>query len=219
MTRLRLVAAALALAATILAPTPAAACSVRGDYRAPTGLELSVRADLILLGIVEGEADPENAFPIGDVLVRPTLLLKGDALPAEVRIRGYLSEDPRLAAPSDPRDLLNPHPGTLRGACTRYTFRRGMLLLLFLERDVEGRFNLAPYPFARSAEDVPSPDAPWVRAVRLYVEVAALPEAEREAALIVRRDALRAENGDPDAALIAKDIDRLLLVRQLQPSD
>jgi len=210
----------LAAAASLpLVAAPAAACSVGPGYRVPTNLELAARADLILLGTAEEEVPAAGDAHIGEVVVRPTLLLKGDALPAELRIHGYLSDDPRLVAPSNPRELYAPNPGALMGGCTRYIFRRGMLLLLFLERDGEGRLRLAPHPFARSAEDVPSPEAPWVRAVRLYVEIAALPEAERRAALAVRRDALRAASGDADAALLAEDIDRQIRRRRIPPYD
>ena len=212
-------AVALALTAPLLAAAPAAACSVAPTYRVPTNLELTQRADMILLGIAESDVESAGDFGDREVVVRPTVLLKGDALPAEVRIRGHLDDDPRLVAASNPRDLFNPNPGALIGGCTRYIFRRGMLLLLFLERDDEGRLRLAPHPFARSAEDVPSPDAPWVRAVRLYAEIAALPEAERRPALTARRDALRAETGDPDAALLAADIDRQLRRRRIPPRD
>jgi hypothetical protein len=211
-------AVALALTAPLVAAEPAAACSVVPSYRVPTNLELTENADMIVLGIAEGEASVAGEH-MGEVIVRPTALLKGDALPTEVRIRGYLDDDPRLVAASNPRDLFSPNPGALIGGCTRYVFRRGMLLLLFLERDDEGRLRLAGYPFARSAEDVPSPDAPWVRAVRLYAEIAALPEAERRGALTARRDALRAEAGDPDAALLADDIHRQLRRRRIPPHD
>ncbi|HYI65051.1 MAG TPA: hypothetical protein VEW71_09215 [Allosphingosinicella sp.] len=212
-------AAAVALAVPLLAAAPADACSVTPDYRVPTSLELAANADMILLGIAEGEANTEGEAFDREVIVRPTALLKGEARPAEVRIRGYLSDDPRLVAASNPRDLFNPNPGALIGGCTRYIFRRGMLLLLFLERDDGGQLRLANSPFARSAEDVPSPDAPWVKAVRLYAEIAALPERERRAALAARRDALRAMSGDADAALVADDIDRQIRRRRIPPYD
>jgi len=213
----------LALSSLVLLPVlpagPATACSVASSYRVPTNLELAGRADLIVLGTAEGEAPGATERDMGEVIVRPVALLKGGALPSELRIRGYFSDDPRLVAASNPRDLFNPNPGALIGGCTRYIFRRGMLLLLFLERDDEGQLRLAHYPFARSAEDVPSPDAPWVKAVRLYVEIAALPEAERRAALTARRDALRAASGDPDATLLAADIDRQIRRRRIPPHD
>ena len=203
----------------LISATPAIACSVVPSYRVPTSLELAERADLILLGTAESEALAGAGSDMGQVIVRPTELLKGESLPAKLRIRGFLSDSPRLVVASNPRDLFNPNPGALIGGCTRYIFQRGMLLLLFLERDDEGRLRLATYPFARSAEDVPSPEAPWAKAVRLYVEIAALPEAERRAALTARRDALRALAGDPDAALLAEDIDRQIRRRRIPPYD
>jgi hypothetical protein len=210
----------LAVAGLPLAATPAAACSVARSYRPPSNLELTERADMILLGTAERAVPGARAHGIGEVIVRPVALLKGESLPAEVRLSGHLFDDPRVVVPiSDPRDLLNPNRGALTGGCRRYIFRPGMLLLLFLQRDGEGRLHLASYPFARSAEDVPSPDALWVRAVRLYVEIAALPEAERRAALVARRDALRAATGDPDAPLLAADIDRQIAGRRIPPLD
>lgn len=210
-----LVALLLACSA-FLAPDPAIACTVVEGYRVPTNLELAERADLILLGIAEREVEA-TGDNFGEVVVRPVELLKGDGLPAEIRIPGSLSED-RVTA-SDPRDLYNPNPGALTGACVRYVFRQGMLLLLFLERGGDGRLHLVGAPFARSAEDVPSADAPWAKAVRLYVEIAALPQAERRQALIARRDQLRARTDDPDAALLAEDIDRQLRRRRIPPAD
>ncbi len=214
MIRIPLAAAAFALPLLAAAP-PAAACSVVDSYRVPTNLELTAQADMILLGTIERRAGPSpiRAPSRAMIVVRPTLLLKGAALPAEVRINGYLSDDPRDVVASDPRDLLYPNPGAMMGGCVRYIFRRGMQVVLFLERDMrdgEGRLRLAGSPFARSAEDVPSPDAPWVKAVRLYAEIAALPEGQRRAALIARRDALRTRTDDPDSALLAEDIDRQL---------
>ena len=214
--RLALLASALL---PIFAAAPATACSVIPGYRVPTNLELAERADLILLGTAESHAPSAREHDLGDVVIRPVALLKGESLPAELRVGGYLSDDPRRVVASDPRDLFNPNPGALSGGCRRYVFRRGMLLLLILERNEEGGFRLAPYPFARTAEDVPSPDAPWARAVRLYVEIAARPEAERRGALEARRDALRAASGDPDAALLAHDIDRQLRRRRIPPHD
>jgi len=217
-------AAALALTVPLLA-APATACSVAGSYRVPTNLELVERADTIVLATVERDdsaptdgRDMPPSMRMG-IIVRPTILLKGASLPGELRLRATLSDDPRDVVASDPRDLLNPNPGALTGACVRYVFRRGMQLVLFLDPDRRGGLQLAGYPFARSAEDVPSPDAPWVKAVRFYADVAALPERERGAALAARRDALRATSGDADAALLAEDIDRQIRRHRIPPHD
>jgi hypothetical protein len=55
--------------------------------------------------------------------------------------------------------------------------------------------------------------------VRTYLEVAALPQRERRAALVARRDSLRSAAGDPDAEVIARDIDRQLRRRRIRPYD
>lgn len=219
MPRTPLIASAALCAMLLLSAAPAAACSVGPSYRVPTNLELAERASVILLGTAESGVEGASEYDLGQIVVRPVALLKGESLPAELRTRGFLSDDPRRVVASDPRELFAPNPGALTGGCTRYVFKRGMLLLLFLMRDEAGHLALASYPFARSAEDVPSASAPWVQAVRLYVEIAALPEAERQAALVSRRDALRATSGDADAALLADDLDRQIRRRRIAPYD
>src|SRR5437868_9616009 len=150
-------AAVAALALPPLTAAPAAACSVVGSYRVPTNLELVARADTIVLATVErDDPTPANGQDLPPsmrmgLIVRPTILLKGPALPGELRLRAYISDDPRNVVASDPRDLFNPNPGALIGGCTRYIFRQGMQLVLFLERDGQGQLQMAGYPFARAA--------------------------------------------------------------------
>ncbi|HST36367.1 MAG TPA: hypothetical protein VLK25_07035 [Allosphingosinicella sp.] len=213
----RLLATALVLTAPLLAAAPAAACSVVSGYRAPTNLELVEQADTIVIAEVLRPDDP-NAGDTRDMppsmrmflLVRPTLLIKGAALPGEMRIFGSIAEGDYAGAVGDPDELEAAHPLSYIGGCTRYIFPRGGTILLFLARDEHGALVPLNPPFSRYAEDVASPDARWVRAVRLYAEIAALPARERRAALVARRDALRAEASDRDALAIADDIDRSL---------
>jgi hypothetical protein len=192
----------------VIPPTPAQACIVDNSYRVPTNLELVERADTILLGVVESGPTDINHIGGAQLVVRPTLLLKGATLPAEIRTGGMIAPA-RFAVPSNPNELEQAHPLAYIGGCIRYIFPRGATVLWFFGRE-NGELVPLGYPFARSAEDVPSADAPWVRAVRLYVEVAALPEAERRDALVARRNALAARTDDPAAAIIVADIDRQL---------
>lgn len=205
---------AFALAAT---PAIASACSVVPGYRVPTSLELAERAEVIILGTVDRALPGADAFET-HVAVTPTTLIKGPGLPDEVRLWGHLASDGMKPTHSDPRELHDPNPDALAGACTRYVFDKGMTLLLFLERH-DGELRPARYAFARIAEDVPTPEARWVKAVRLYAEVSALPEAERVAALRDRQKRLRAQTGDADAQAIAADIDRQLAGDRPPPRD
>jgi hypothetical protein len=203
----------LLLAFALLLPSaPAAACSVGSGYHRPTNLELTEQADTILLGRVESHVPDDDhgigLHSLGKVVVRPLILLKGPELPAEVRISGYFPREGQLAERSDPADLDRPNRNTMAGGCIRYLFDKDMLVVLFFKRR-NGALDLAGNAFARSAEDVPSTDAPWVKIVRLYVEIAALPAKERRSALIERRDRLR-QSSDADSKLLADDIDRQL---------
>ena len=207
-----------ALLTLAFSAAPAAACSVVPGYRVPTNLELADRADTILIGTVEGFSQGTNPWE-RQARIRPTLLLKGAALPAQISIEGYPAEALRRPTRSNPRELHEPNPDALIGGCTRYLFEPGMKLVLFFERGKDGQLRFASYPFARVSEDVPSDEAPWIKAVRIYVEVAALPRSQRKAAMRARRDALRAATGDPDAALVADDIDRELGSKRTRPYD
>jgi hypothetical protein len=196
-----------ALAATS-AGAPARACTTTVDYRVPTNFELTERADVIVLGRIEG-MNVVREHRSTRVIVLPIALIKGQQPTQAFELVGFISNDRMQAVASDPHDLVNANPHVFAGACQRYGFDRGMLVLFFLQRH-QGELRLISAPYARAAEDVPSRDAPWVEAVRIYADVAALPEEDRRQALISHRDRLRSSSSEPHAALIADDIDRQL---------
>lgn len=194
---------------TILAaPIPAAACSVAPGYRVPTNLELVERTEVILLGTVTpGDFEPDSGERqmIG---VEPVEALKGAMPTAPIALPAMIATGSEVQL-SNPYELKEAHPQSFAGACTRYVFPRGSRVLFFLDRQ-DGVWREAGGPFSRWAEDVLTDDAPWLQAVRFYVDVAKLPEEERAAALTARRDELGALGDDPVAQLIAADIDRQL---------
>jgi len=200
----------LAAAVATTAPLPALACSPVAGYRVPTNMELTAEADMVLLATVTGGkamdavSDPDEMR----VNIRPVAVLKGDPATAPTTLPVALATRP-YALLSNPYDLANAHPLAEMGGCIRYMVPKGSRLLFFLDRH-EGQWVPAGGPFSRWAEDVLTDDAPWLAAVRLYLDVQALPEAERKAALIARRDALRAKGDDPVATLLADDIERQL---------
>lgn len=144
--------------------------------------------------------------------MHPAPLGSGDALPPPARGRRAscrAAPRPRLLGRAGLSQLRDAHPQSLAGACVRYVFPRGSRILFFLDRQ-DGGWQPAGGPFSRWAEDVLTDDAPWLQAVRFYIAVARLPEADRAAALTARRDELGALGDDPVAQLIAADIDRQL---------
>ncbi|RYD44986.1 MAG: hypothetical protein EOP63_03385 [Sphingomonadales bacterium] len=198
----------LAAVALFAAPLPAFACSVAPGYHVPTNLELVDDADLILLGTVtEGDFEPDST-PEQMIGVEPVAALKGTMPNAPIALPATIAADAD-AQLSNPYQLKDAHPQSLAGACVRYVFPRGSRVLFFLARQ-DGAWHPAGGPFSRWAEDVLTDDAPWLQAVRFYIDIAKLPEEDRAAALAARRDELGALGDDPVAQLIAADIDRQL---------
>jgi len=194
--------------ALLAAPIPAAACSVAPGYRVPTNFELVERADLILLGMVtDGDFEPDSSER-QMIAVEPVAALKGAMPTGPIALPAMIATDAELQL-SNPYELKEAHPQSFAGACIRHVFPRGSQVLFFLDR-TEGTWHEAGGPFSRWAEDVLTDDAPWLQAVRFYIEVAKLPEEERSAALTARRDELGALGDDPVAQLLAADIDRQL---------
>ncbi|AQA00348.1 hypothetical protein BWQ93_19225 [Sphingopyxis sp. QXT-31] len=195
-----------------VAAQPAAACSPVPGYRVPTNMELTADADLILLATVTGGTpmDPsaDGGLDSMRIDIQPVAALKGDLASAPTSLDIALATR-RFALLSNPYELFGAHPLAYIGGCIRYMVPQGSRLLFFLDRQ-EQRWVPAGGAFSRWAEDVLADDAPWLAAVKFYLEVQALPESERFAALAARRDELRKQPLDPVAQLLADDLDRQL---------
>ncbi|HMO77435.1 MAG TPA: hypothetical protein PKD99_04560 [Sphingopyxis sp.] len=208
-----------------LAATPVAqACSLISGYKVPTTLELSASAEAIILARVGRALPVEEDDFMGVIELVPETLIHGAALPETLTMPGYVVVDGRVGedevpvTKSDPEELAAANPDAFAGACNRYAFDEGMLLLLFLERGEDGDLQVISDAFARTMEDVPDADAPWVRAVRFYAQVARDPKPLRRKKLAAERDRLLA-TGDRIDALIAKDIERQIRGKRSQNFD
>ena len=84
-----------------------------------------------------------------------------------------------------------------------------MIVVAFLKRDGANFVPSGP-AFSRNLEDVPAPDSLWVKAVKVYVEIASKPKRERRAAMKRERDRLKNQVEDADARLLAQELDRAL---------
>ncbi|MEO1167117.1 MAG: hypothetical protein AAFW97_00240 [Pseudomonadota bacterium] len=224
----------IALAGSVTGSAAAQACSVTDDYRVPTNIELVAQADMILLARVDGGPGVEEALRLVQenppapyaIIIAPLLALKGDLPETSITIPETYIATPSeydLAVPSNPYNLREAHADAFSGGCARSAFLEGRTVVFFLSEVEDGVLPMS-YPFSRWAEDVPSQDAPWVRAIRIYADVLELPEAERQASLIATRDQLLALEDDLDAGLIAADIDRQLAdwdrdMQDASPSD
>lgn len=196
-----------------LSPSDAHACSLAPDYKIPTNFELAREADVILVGTVVKSIEKDGPV-YHNLLVKPSMLLKGPKLPDAVFIHGMLAgqiiEDGGKrfrvqSKDSQPLDLWRPHPDGGVGSCSRYTFKKGNQLLLFFKRRGDELEWLDP-PYARGSEDVSGPDALWVKAVKIYAETSLLPVEKQRPELIRQMKILR----DRKNELLADDIERQL---------
>ncbi|MGV3458408.1 hypothetical protein [Sphingomonas sp.] len=200
------------LALALLAAPAAHACSVAPGYRVPTTLELAAQADAIIVAQpfdqrATAEGAPEIVFASLVILKgAPGREVKDDRI--VVNAPGILSVEEQPARPSDPRELVRAHPEAYEGGCVRVTFHPKQWVVLFLKRE-DDDYRVISHPFARTAEDTALPDSRWLKAVREYIAIAALPPATRRARMEVRRDLLKAR-GDADSLAIAADIAREL---------
>jgi hypothetical protein len=215
---------ALALLGSTLAAPVAHACSVVAGYKVPTALELAASSEAIILARIGSALPEEKDDFMGSIEVVPETLIHGTALPETltihgyVAVRGYVRDKQVPVTPSNPEELAQANPDAFSGACNRYIFDKGMLLLLFLKRGDDGKLQIMSAPFARTMEDVADENAPWVRAVRFYASVARDPTDVRKQKLRAERDRLTA-TGDRIDALLAKDMERQLKGKRTQNFD
>ncbi|WP_422058215.1 hypothetical protein [Sphingomonas sp.] len=202
----------LLLALAPFAAPAAYACSVAPGYRVPSTLELVEQSDAIIVAQpfdqrTAADGEPEIRFASLAILKRASGG-NDDRDRIFVDMPGVLEPETSAPRSSDPRDLVRAHPDAYRGGCVRTTFHPKNWVLLFLKRDGDG-YRVISYPFARTAEETALPDSRWLKAVREYIAIAALPPAARHARMEVRRDILKAR-GDADSLAIAADIAREL---------
>lgn len=203
----------------LLAPaisSDARACSVPAPYQVPSTLQLVEQADVIALArIVDGGpySGAQGAYAEARLAgLIPIAAIKGEFSGKQIVFGSALLELPGTdmqATPSDPRNLVNAHPDAFAGSCNRDIFRTGMIVVTFLKKEGSGLTPIVP-AFARALEDVPTPDSLWVKAVRMYAAIAEKPKAMRRAEMRRQRDVLANEIDDPDARLLALELDRAL---------
>lgn len=194
----------------------AQACSVPASYRVPTTLQLVEQADAIVLArVVDG--GPIKYEPAARLGVRSARLVPFAAIKGQYAGHRIIFDDAALenvhaglkVDASDPRNLVDANPDAFSGSCNRETFRQGMIVVAFLKKDKGNLVPLAP-PFSRALEDVPTPNALWVKAVRMYAAIAEKPKSIRRSEMRRQRDLLQFQLEDADARLLALELDRAL---------
>lgn len=150
--------------------TVAMACSVTEGFVRSSSYEMVERADAVVVAVADSQSGDAEAFDTA-VTFRIERAFKGLPPATIVMDRARLGR----IEPSDPNDLTVPHPETMHGACSRYTFQRGVRYVLFLREGEGGDEPVGWYAmrptFWRGTEDYAGPDSAWARAVNLYIDI------------------------------------------------
>lgn len=180
------------------------ACSVSAGYLKPSNYELVRDAKAIVLAkairVREGPDGREVDFEV-------VAIFKGDVTEKTLTDSGH----DNYQGASDPADFSRARPGAYRGSCTAMDYKIGVHFLLLLNRGRDQWVVSGP-PFTRINEEVDGGDAPWAKAVKAYVGIAALGDGAKQKAALkeLLAGAKKADKSDKYQAALAADIERHL---------
>jgi hypothetical protein len=100
--------------------------------------------------------------------------LKGDSVPSEIILNGYLSDADDFNETKVPYNFVR--PGGRGGSCSAYEYKKGAEFLLFLKK-VGEKYTVRWYALAPTNEQLHSSNDEWMTWVRNYLK--GLKEKER----------------------------------------
>lgn len=154
------------VAAALLSPAAALACSPVAGYVRPSNFELVQIADVIVIAApIDGRRDRNNPWD-SRVKFRVAETLKGTPV-NDIEVAGL---GLGRSQPSNPKSITFSHPEGHHGPCNRMTVSNGASYILLLERSKDGYRPLG-YPFSRVSENYAGEDAIWTRVVREYLSI------------------------------------------------
>jgi hypothetical protein len=203
----------VALLAVAVASRSAHACEPVRGYRIPTNIELVQNADVIVLARVVSGPAPTAKLGVpwsdpGQISLNLIEPLKGSSAGEALRLFGTTVERGGQPVRAAPTPLTQAHPSAYEGGCVRGKYSSGTLVVAMFKTSPKGLRELS-FPFGRQTEDVASPDATWVRAVRYYVAASQGSRTAQRNALTKLKIKLSADGNREDRE-IAEDIGRYL---------
>lgn len=189
--------------------TTASACSFAHTYHVPTTIEMVDQADAVVLARIHGShRDRESGFTRAELV--PFSVLKGGFFPGRVFLEdAIIASSKHPATPSDPKNIVDPNPDALSGGCRRNVFNKGAIVVAFLQ-EKNGKYIVHAPALSRALEDVPSSDALWVKAVKVYIQIATFPISQRRKEILSKISQLEHFKTDPDSEIIANDLKKSL---------
>ncbi|MDQ3634294.1 MAG: DUF6438 domain-containing protein [Acidobacteriota bacterium] len=95
-------------------------------------------------------------------------ILKGDSVPKNIILNGYLSDTDDFNEREVPYNFVR--PGGRGGSCSAYEYKKDAEFLLFLKK-VDEKYTVSWYPLAPTNEQLHSSNDEWITWVRKYLKV------------------------------------------------
>ncbi len=149
-----------------------AAYACRAAKPSPTALvenaEVIVRVQAVEYveepkGDIRTTGEPSNA----KINFKVKEILKGDAVPSEIILNGYLSDADDFNDTEIPYNFVRPNGRS--GSCSANEYKKGAEFLLLLKK-VDGKYTVRWYALAPTNEQLHSSDDEWITWVRDYLK-------------------------------------------------
>lgn len=206
------ISAATVAMATLCWAAQCAACSPdhRHKYIQPTNFDLVRNADAIVIATATDQHASRNNDNDNAVHFRVDGALKGPALrDFDAELSSFADRTFwKTVPPSNPNDLATANPQAYEGGCIRRLFTERHAYVVFLSKDHDGVWWELDWPFTRVNEDYFGERSLWVRTIRDYLAVQALPEGWPQHRALERLLRARQAEATPEGKAEAEDIRR-----------
>jgi len=145
------------------------------DFFCPSNYELVKKADAIVVAKAV-----ESTESLDRITFEVVESLKGAVGEDRVSVYGRVDN---FRGRSERGDFSRARPGTYAGMGTALDYRIGQHYLLFLTR-VGDKWEAGEPALSRTQEEIDPEDSPWLKVVRLYLEIAAIGDYEKEKAAL-----------------------------------
>ena len=182
----------LAITCLLLTAAPVGAFSVGPGFFRLSNFELTRQADAIILAKAT-KSEKKGRRSYGPVHFTLVALLKGDYRDKSFVTHGTTGE---FHGRSRRGDFQSPRRGAFTGMGVAWDFRIGQHYLLFLRKRGD-KWHTGSPALSRTQEEIDPDDSPWLAAVKLYIEIAAIKDYEKEKTALRQLAAKVAAGTDP----------------------
>lgn len=156
------------------------ACSLSPSTLIPSNYELIKETQSIILAKAESSSTiptDNPKYPLHKIKFSIVEVLKGSFTATNFVNDGNTT----YKGGHSEYNFIHASPGGNQGGCNAYGYKLGKLYVLFINKyEQDSDWEISGPPFSRINEIVNSPNSPWVKAIKEYINIASLNNHARE---------------------------------------